>query len=183
MTESRYRLALSLFKQATRQSRSSGRRSLRPTLEDCEARTLLNGTIVPRPTLGTVQVEAARIDRLAPYWTLQGTVTRGPHAGFTLSGPLALGITDARGQVSGLLFQQGGPPLTVVGGVFGRFVSLRVNLPGGGAVQLFGTGQLLRVAGGLPDGLALAGSGRLEGPAKADAGSWFTVRPSAALHP
>jgi hypothetical protein len=138
---------------------------------------------VPKPALGTAQVEAARIDRLAPYWTFQATVTRGPHAGLTLSGPLVLGMTDARGQVSGLLFQQDGTTVTIVGGVFGRRVSLRFVLPTGGAVEVSGAGQLLRVAGGLPDGLALAGSGRLEGPAKSDAGTWFTMRPTPGLRP
>jgi hypothetical protein len=114
---------------------------------------------------------------LAPYTILVVQINRGSHAGLTLAGPIVLGQTDAHGQVIGFLYQFGGPRLTLVGGIFGRRVALRLVLHNGSALELSGVGQLRRVPGGLPGGLALFGSGIVSGPAKNDAGAWVTLRP------
>jgi hypothetical protein len=133
--------------------------------------------IVHAPIAVAAQV-AQQTNPLAPYTTFDAAVQRGPHAGLVLSGPIVLGQTDAHGQVIGFLFQNGGPRLTVVGGIFGRRVSLRLVLHNGGAIEISGVGQLKRVTGGLPGGMALVGSGIISGPAKNDVGAWFTVKPT-----
>jgi hypothetical protein len=162
--------------------RSSRSRAIRVVVEECEARHLLSGPTLSLP-VAAAELGAPPASRLASYRVFEGAIVRGPHAGLTLEGPLVLGMTDAHGQVIGLLFERDGTRLAVVGGVFGRRVSLRISLPHGGAIEVAGVGQLQRVPGGLSDGLSLVGSGRLDGPGKSDAGTWVTVKPGVVSGP
>lgn len=159
------------------------RRSARPGVEAMEGRVAPSGLASLSSSQAPVhaaQVVAQRPNPLAAYRVFEGTVQRGPDAGLTLKGPLVLGYSG-RIQVIGYLFADSGARYTVVGTVYGGSVALRIVIPGRqhtSAIEAVGSGQLRRVAGGLPDGLTLVGSGNANGPDfKRDFGHWLTVPP------
>jgi hypothetical protein len=156
-------------------------RARRPELEPCEGRTLLSAGAIAHPAASThAAVAAPTAIPLARYRVFEATITRGPHAGFTLKGPLVLVQTD-RIQVFGYVFPEtGGRRITVVGTVYGGAASLRFILPQGGAFEVVGSGRLRRVANGLPGGESLVGLGNVSGPSKNDHGTWLTLAPSKA---
>jgi hypothetical protein len=117
---------------------------------------------------------------LSSYRVFSAKVTQGPDAGLTFQGPLVLGYAG-RIQVIGYLYQNPGPPVTVVGTVYGGSANLRFILPGPhstAALEVSGAGQLQNVARGRPDGLSLAGYGNFSGPGPNDTGHWVMIRPS-----
>lgn len=152
----------------------------RPELEPIEGRILLS-TAVPHLVHHPAHVRhAPTIDPLTRYSVFQATIVRGPQAGLVLEGPLVLGYSG-RIQVMGEFFPKGGTPILVVGTVFGGGVDLRFVLPGPrgtGALEVAGAGSLRQVPNGLPDGLALIGSGNVSGPASNDVGHWIMLRPN-----
>ena len=166
-------------------SRSLGgrNRGYQPVVEDCEARRLLSGGAMGGTPLAVVRTDGGRAaaNVVSKYRVFEATIRRGPHAGTTFEGPLVLGVTG-RIQVFGFCYpEQGGPRVAVVGTVFGGAVALRFNLPGGGALEVSGSGRLQRVPRGIAGGLSLVGLGNVTGPARSDFGSWQTVAPSRAV--
>ena len=153
-------------------------RELRPELERCESRRLLNaagGHSDPGAEKPTADVAVK--NPLAPYRIFIGTIKRGPHAGTTFQGPIVLG-DDGRIQVNGYFYPKKGGVDVVVGQITVSYPALRIDLPGGSALEATGNGYLQAVRGGLPGGYSLVGHGNLSGPAGADFGTWVTVAPS-----
>jgi hypothetical protein len=131
-----------------------------------------------QPPAAVVHAEVAPANLLAKYRVFEATITRGPHAGTTFEGPLVLGVTG-RIQVFGFFYpEKGGQRVAVVGTVFGGRASLRFILPGGGALEVSGSGRLQQVPQGIPGGSSLVGLGNLSGPARNDFGTWLTVAPA-----
>lgn len=161
-------------------NRRSRSRAAHPELEPIEGRVLLNGAL-HHPAHHPAHVSrGSAIDPLSRYSVFQATIVRGPQAGLVLQGPLVLGYSG-RIQVMGEFLPKGGKPILVVGTVFGGGVDLRFVLPGPrgtGALEVAGAGSLRQVPNGLPDGLALIGSGNVSGPNSNDFGHWVMLRPN-----
>jgi hypothetical protein len=166
-------------------SRGAGRcsRALRPVLEPCEGRRMLSasGGLAHLAVVDHAASAVAVANALKKYRVFEGTITRGPAAGLTVSGPLLLAYVD-RIQVFGYVFEPSGTRVAVVGTVYAGAANLRLVIPtktGSIALEAAGTGQLVNVKGGIPGEQALVGLGNLSGPNfKTDFGRWETLAPS-----
>jgi hypothetical protein len=95
----------------------------------------------------------------------EATVHRGPDAGLSFIGALALRVSSS-GSATGTLTPQSGAPVTAVGQVQGRAISFVLDLPKG--QHLFGVG----VAQNLISACRGAIGGALTGPRPGDSGDW-----------
>jgi hypothetical protein len=173
----------SFYRDLARRLHSAKRQRLirsRPALESVEGRVLLNGAVHHSAHHPAHVGHAAPVNPLTRYSIFEATITRGPHAGLVFEGPMVLGY-NGRIQVNGDMFPATGRPILVVGTVYSGAVNLRFVLPGKfgtGSLEVVGNGTFRQVPRGIPNGLALIGSGNVAGPARTDSGHWVMLRPA-----
>jgi hypothetical protein len=162
-------------------SRDRSRRvqaGLTPRVENLDRRALMSSGLSHPSAIVDVQPTALKIQKeIARYPAFHGSLPTGHKRILTITGPILLGQTDARGQVIGAIYLPDGSRAGVVGLIFGNEVSLRISLPGGRVVHAGGTGTFRPVRGGVPGYDALIGGGSLS-PATGPfvQGKWRTTK-------